>query len=112
MNDIKRDFAKRLHKAISERGIKQVELAHAVGVPATTVSGWFRGVHSPDYEKLVKLCSYLGMSVSELVEDKPSDKRGVAHLEIMEDPECPVVPSLVLKELKRCGVKSITLTFG
>ena len=49
---IKGQFAKNLHKAVSERGIKQVELAKVLEVPPTTVNGWMRGAHLPDIEEV------------------------------------------------------------
>ena len=55
---IKGQFAKNLHKAVSERGIKQVELAKVLEVPPTTVNGWMRGAHLPDIEKLSILWMY------------------------------------------------------
>lgn len=55
---IKGQFAKNLHKAVSERGIKQVELAKVLEVPPTTVNGWMRGAHLPDIEKLMEICDY------------------------------------------------------
>ena len=67
---IKGQFAKNLHKAVSERGIKQVELAEAVNVPPTTVSGWFRGAHYPDLDKLMEIGEYLDMPVGALLGDK------------------------------------------
>ena len=66
-----RDFGRRLHKALSERGIKQVELARAVGVPPTTISGWFRGAHEPDFEKLLKIWIFQWVSLSESKENPP-----------------------------------------
>ena len=53
---IKGQFAKNLHKAVSERGIKQVELAKVLEVPPTTVNGWMRGAHLLDIEKLMEIC--------------------------------------------------------
>lgn len=69
---IKGLFAKNLHKAVSERGIKQVELAGVLNVPATTVNGWMRGAHLPDIEKLMEICEYLDIPVGVLIGDKRS----------------------------------------
>lgn len=66
---IKGQFAKNLHKAVSERGIKQVELAKVLEVPPTTVNGWMRGAHLPDIEKLMEICDYLEMPVGEMLGD-------------------------------------------
>lgn len=67
---IKGQFAKNLHKALSEKEVKQVDLAGALNVPPTTVSGWARGAHYPDLDKLLELCDYLNIPVGELVGDK------------------------------------------
>lgn len=67
---IKGQFAKNLHKALSEKEVKQVDLAGALNVPPTTVSGWVRGAHYPDLDKLLELCDYLNIPVGELVGDK------------------------------------------
>ena len=67
---VKKQFAKNLHRAISMRGIKQVELAEAIQVPPTTLSGWMRGSHLPDLDKLLAICNYLDIPVGELMGDK------------------------------------------
>lgn len=68
--DIKKQFQKNLHRVLSMRGIRQNVLADAIGVPATTVSGWCCGRHLPDLDKLMVLCNFLEMPVGELVGDK------------------------------------------
>lgn len=79
---IKGQFAKNLHKAVSERGIKQVELAKVLEVPPTTVNGWMRGAHLPDIEKLMEICDYLEMPVGEMLGDHRhiNDLDEVKHL--------------------------------
>lgn len=87
---IKEQFAKNLHRAVSERGVKQVELANAVNVPPTTVSGWFRGAHYPDLEKLIEVCDYLDMAVGDLLGDTRAQSllnygEYAVHLKTLED---------------------------
>lgn len=79
---IKGQFAKNLHKAVSERGIKQVELAKVLEVPPTTINGWMRGAHLPDIEKLMEICDYLEMPVGEMLGDHRhiNDLDEVKHL--------------------------------
>ena len=62
-------FSKNLHKALSQRSIKQVDFASVLEVPPTTVSGWIRGAHEPSIDMLLKVCSYLNIPVGEMVGD-------------------------------------------
>lgn len=63
-------FAKNLHRALSQRSIKQVDFARVLEVPPTTVSGWIRGAHEPSIDMLLKVCNYLNIPVGEMVGDK------------------------------------------
>lgn len=62
-------FSKNLHKALSQRSIKQVDFASVLEVPPTTVSGWIRGAHEPSIDMLLKVCNYLNIPVGEMVGD-------------------------------------------
>ena len=125
---IKGQFAKNLHKAVSERGIKQVELAKVLEVPPTTVNGWMRGAHLPDIEKLMEICDYLEMPVGEML----GDHRHIKNLEA-ELNECKMLNNQLMSDLdadeglaeicvnefiadtikavKDAGVKKITVEF-
>ncbi len=50
-----------------KRGLKQEDVANALGVPAATYSSWERGRTKPDYEWLPKFASYFAVSVDQLV---------------------------------------------
>lgn len=127
--NIKNMFSKNLHKAISERGIKQVELAKAVKVPPTTVSGWFRGVHYPDLDKLMEICRYLDIPVGDLLGDPKhytlysmdDDFEKLAKVTLMEKEyieklekaleRCDDALSLwdYIMTMKKAGVKELTI---
>lgn len=135
---IKGQFAKNLHKAVSERGIKQVELAKVLEVPPTTVNGWMRGAHLPDIEKLMEICDYLEMPVGEMLGDHRhiNDLDEVKHLmdvslkqkAYIENLEAELMSDLdadeglaeicvnefiadTIKAVKDAGVKKITVEF-
>lgn len=63
-------FSKNLRRALSIRGIKQVDLANALNLPQTTISSWNTGRHLPDFDRLMMLCDYLKIPVGELVGDE------------------------------------------
>ena len=50
-----------------KRGLKQEDVANALGVPAATYSSWERGRTKPDYEWLPKFALYFGVSVDQLL---------------------------------------------
>lgn len=81
MNALRKIFSANLHKALSVRGIKRVDLSDAIGVPPTTISSWCKGKHLPELDRLMVLCDYLDMPVGELVGDprhiKSSAKCGI-----------------------------------
>lgn len=115
-------FSKNLHKALSQRSIKQVDFATVLEVPPTTVSGWIRGAHEPSIDMLLKVCSYLNIPVGEMVgdsnhyvdrmenfakaEDKVkdlSDKLRVATAEIAKYKEIAYRAEEELEAVKRSG---------
>lgn len=49
------------------RKIKQIEVAKALGVNQSTVSGWENGTREADYETLRRLADYLGVTVDALL---------------------------------------------
>lgn len=79
---IRDKFCKNLHKVLSERGIKQVDLSNALNVPLTTVNGWMRGNHLPDLEMLYEICEFLDIAVGELIGDSrhPVKSDSIDHM--------------------------------
>lgn len=55
MNEI---FARRLRKLRKAQGLKQRELASAIGVSMYTVSVWERGLQIPEQRTLMKLADF------------------------------------------------------
>lgn len=61
-----------------EKGMTQLELAHQLGITDKAVSKWERDLSCPDVGSLPKLAQILGVTVDELMQNKPAatnDKR-------------------------------------
>lgn len=69
-------FGERLKQFREARGLTQEQLAIAIGVAKTTVTGYERGNREPDVAKIKKLAAALGVSGDELLgtgqEKKPT----------------------------------------
>ena len=48
-------------------GLRQDDVAKAIGVERSTIANWERGVKQPSLETLVKLSQFFGVSLDELV---------------------------------------------
>ena len=49
------------------RGLTQVELASATGIPQSTISAWEKGVNVPNVADCIKLADFYGVTIDELV---------------------------------------------
>ena len=49
------------------RGLTQVELASATGIPQSTISVWEKGVNVPNVADCIKLADFYGVTIDELV---------------------------------------------
>ena len=65
------DTANRLVALRRERGLSQEELASQLGVSRQAISKWERGEASPDVDNLIGLARFYGVSVDELLGEKP-----------------------------------------
>ena len=60
---VKDDIRINLSELMALRGVKNVELARAVGVSKVAVTNWLNGSNSIDIERVPAICSFLGVSV-------------------------------------------------
>ena len=65
-------FGDKLCKLRKKEGLSQEELGEKLNVTRQTVSKWELGQSKPDTDKLVELCSLLGVSVNDLMDDNVS----------------------------------------
>ena len=77
-------ISERLLKLRKEKGLSQEDLANELGVSRQTVSKWETGESSPDFDKIIPLCKFYGITSDELltgktenVETKDNDKKQV-----------------------------------
>lgn len=65
-----------------ERGMTQEQLAEVVGVSNRSISRWENGVNLPDFDLLIVIAGYFGVSIEELLDgerkaardEKPADE--------------------------------------
>lgn len=62
-------FNEKLTLIRKKQGLSQEELGLELDVSRQTVSKWEAGQSYPDFQKLVKLSDYFGMTLDELVKD-------------------------------------------
>jgi putative transcriptional regulator len=60
----------RIIEVLNERGIKQVELAEALGVTKSSVSQWCSNIVQPPLSKLNKIAEAIGCDVTDLIVSK------------------------------------------
>lgn len=66
-------FAERLAYYRQQKGLRQKDLAEALGTGTTTVSGWELGNFTPKLPLIYEICRVLDISVSALLEPDMSN---------------------------------------
>ncbi len=59
-------FPSRLRELRKERRLRQEDLAHALNVSRQTISKYERGQREPDYDMLIQIADYFGVSLDYL----------------------------------------------
>ncbi|HEM6005032.1 helix-turn-helix transcriptional regulator [Peptostreptococcus porci] len=62
-------FNEKLIELRKQKGLSQDELGNALGVSRQTISKWELGQSYPDFQRLVLLSDYFGLSLDTLVKD-------------------------------------------
>ena len=60
---VKDDIRTNLKELMVAKGVKNVELARAVGVSKVAVTNWLNGSNSIDIEKVPSICDFFGVSI-------------------------------------------------
>lgn len=63
-------IGERLYNLRKEKGLSQEDLANELGVSRQTVSKWETGESSPDFDKIIPLCEFYGITSDELLSGK------------------------------------------
>jgi transcriptional regulator with XRE-family HTH domain len=82
-NESKRIFSSNLRYFLKLNHKKQVDLANYMGVGSGLVSGWCNGDKMPRMDKIQSICNWLGLELSDLLEDK-SEKQKAGFYEDSE----------------------------
>jgi transcriptional regulator with XRE-family HTH domain len=77
----------------NKRGLSQAEMLNNLGFPRTTWSSYENGVSQPDIDGILRIASFFGISVAELLEKDLSD-----HDFILSEPAVSAVEKTVLKD--------------
>jgi len=51
---------------LKEKGVKNIDVSRATGIPASTFSDWKKGKSSPKYDKIQKIAEYFNVSIDYL----------------------------------------------
>ncbi len=84
---IKADFARRLQKALNDKGWNQSDLARAADIGRDSVSVYLRGKSLPGPKHLTSISKALGVEANDLlpgVEDAPTARNGLTAMEITQ----------------------------
>lgn len=91
-------IARNLTKLLNQSGKSQIDLADYMEVSQATVSNWCKGLKLPRMDKIDKICSFFGITRSELMNDDSDtpqyylndDARDLAQF-MFENPEYKVL---------------------
>lgn len=103
-------FHEKLLALRKQRGLSQEELGEELDVSRQTISKWEAGQSYPDFQRLVLLSDYFGMTLDELVRD--IDVQEVRDRSRSDEKIASLYTDAEkLKELCRMGVR-IVVVFG
>lgn len=67
MTEIRESIIRNLKKVCSEKNVKNIDIANYLGVSQGSVTNWFKGTNFIDIDNLYSLCSFLGVSLSDIL---------------------------------------------
>lgn len=68
-------FKRNLHRIAKDRNMSQVEIANALKLTPSTVSGWFLGTRYPRIDVMQRLADLLEVSMRDLITENGDDLR-------------------------------------
>ena len=72
--EIQKIFSDNLRYYLKLNNKTQLDLANAIGVSKTTINNYIKGYNTPRMDKVDKICNYLRITKSDLLEDKSKQK--------------------------------------
>ena len=64
------NISERLFNLRKEKNLSQEELANVLGVSRQTISKWETGESTPDFDRIIPLCEFYGITSDELISGK------------------------------------------
>lgn len=86
-SELNRLIAERIRYYMDQKNVSQAEMAEALGVSQQAVSTWCQGIKMPRMDKIDKICSFLGVTRSALMQENYYYEEETARIaqEIFED---------------------------
>lgn len=72
--EIQKIFSDNLRYYLKLNNKTQLDLANTIGVSKTTINNYIKGYNTPRMDKVDKICNYLRITKSDLLEDKSKQK--------------------------------------
>ena len=85
-DETKKIFSQNLRRFLEERGLEQVEVADALGVPPQTFNSWAKGKALPRMDKVQALADFLKLPKSALL-DPPGTEPATVEALLMIRPD-------------------------
>lgn len=78
---LKELFSKNLVDQLLAHGETQASMTRYMGISSATASDWCNGRKMPRVDKIQALCSWMGIELSDLLEDKSGKDQNLGHTE-------------------------------
>ena len=85
-------FSKNLRYYMDLKGKTQIDIINDLDINKSSISSWVNGTRLPRMDKVEMLARYLGISRSDLIEDRPAAGKDVDEL-ILTEHEKEVIES-------------------
>ena len=95
---LKELFSKNLVELLLAKGETQASMARYMKISSATASDWCNGRKMPRVDKIQALCNWLGVELSELLEEKKAVPTNGQELEYYLDEEAREIVELMHKD--------------
>ena len=72
---------------LCKRGITSYQVAKATGISQVTLSQWKSGRSTPKVDKLLKIATYLNVSIEDLIETESEKIKGISFYKLSKELE-------------------------
>lgn len=81
-SDYSKSITKNLRRVLVDKDISAADMSRDLGISKSTISNWMNGNSVPRGQTIDRLCNYLCIDRSQLVEDEPGQKSDVVRVKI------------------------------